>query len=227
MATLDPQTIVDQMTLMQRLIYNVADWGRVKISRLQSEILSMRVKAYNDELTIQAQHSGCAGRAGRLTNADITERLSQDSQRDAESIANTHSYFLAVEILRVGETPTGLVRRVLPVLRVPEYAKAVKAWSESYWSFKKPQITMMTDNSARAKAQQDFYIQNRGVAGTAKLEPTTAVCPICQGWIARGIVPLRVALNNPPPYHQNCPHIFSTRPDKVSAEDCPLLWMGS
>jgi len=225
-ATLDPQTIIDQMTLTQRLIYGVADWGRVKISRMQSELLSMRAKAYNDELTIQAQHAGCGGRVGRLTNADIIERLSQDSQRDAESIANTHNYFLAVEILRIGETSTGPVRRVLPVLRIPEYAKALKAWSENYWAFKKPQITLMADNSARTKAQQDFYIQNRGVAGTAKLEPTTAVCPICQGWIARGIVPLRVALNNPPPYHQNCPHIFSTRPDKVAAEDCPLLWMG-
>ena len=84
---------------------------------------------------------------------------------------------------------------------------------------------MMTDNSARAMAQQDFY-QHNGQMGSAKLEPRTAVCPICQGWIARGIVPLRVALNNPPPYHPNCPHIFDIRPNKVASEDCPNLWMG-
>jgi len=46
------------------------------------------------------------------------------------------------------------------------------------------------------------------------------------GWINRGDVPLRVATNNPPPYHLRCPHYWVTRHDKVAPEDCPLLWMG-
>lgn len=24
----------------------------------------------------------------------------------------------------------------------------------------------------------------------------------------------------------NCPHVWSTRPDKVAKEDCKILWMG-
>ena len=226
MATLDPQNITDQMSILQRLVYAAANWGTVKANRMQAELLSARVKAYNDELTIQAQHSGCSGRVGRLTNADIIDRLNQTSQNDAESIVNTFNYFLAIEIARVGQTQTGPVRRILPVLRLPEYIRAIRDWSQSYWAWKKPQITTMTDNSARARAQQDFYVQNRSIAGTAKLEPTTAVCPVCQGWIARGIVPLRVALNNPGPFHVGCPHIWDTRPDKIAQDDCGVLWMG-
>jgi len=222
---LDPQAIISQATFTQRLVYSVARWRRAKTSRLQSELLSVRVKAYNDELSIQAQHVGCPGRVGRLTNGNIVDTLTTDSRRDAESIANTFNYFLAVEIVRTGETPTGRVKRLLPVLRIPAYVRSIRSFGDSYWSLKTPQITQMAENGARAKAQQDFYQFNRG-RGTAKLEPRTAVCPVCQGWIDRGIVPLRVALNNPPPYHQNCPHYWDTRPDKVAKEDCPTLWMG-
>ena len=126
------------------------------------------------------------------------------SQRDAASIANTYNYFLAVAIIRAGETnPRG--NRYY-------YAKAVGQWDVSYWQYKTPQITEYTDNSARARAQQDFYAIN-GQTGTAKLEPRSAVCPVCEGWIKRGLVPARVALNNPPPYHVNCPHVWDMRPD--------------
>ena len=62
--------------------------------------------------------------------------------------------------------------------------------------------------------------------GYAVLEPRTAVCPVCQGWIERGEVPLRVAMNHPPPYHFRCPHLFVTYPELVAQDDCPLLWMG-
>jgi hypothetical protein len=62
------------------------------------------------------------------------------------------------------------------------------------------------------------------------MEPLTAVCPICQGWLARiaryGPVPLHVAAANPTPYHPNCPHTWITLPNRVSPSECPLLWMG-
>jgi hypothetical protein len=96
----------------------------------------------------------------------------------------------------------------------------------TYWAWKDLQIAQYTDQTARAMAQQDFYRFNGGMLGMAKLEPRPAVCPVCQGWIARGLVPLRVALNAPPPYHVNCPHFWDIRPNKVTREECPLLWMG-
>ena len=106
------------------------------------------------------------------------------------------------------------------------YAKRYREWTPTYWNWKDTQVVGMTDGTARAQAQQDFYQFNGGILGTAKLEPRTAVCPVCQGWIDRGIVPLRVALNNPPPYHPNCEHTFSITADKVTPEDCKILWMG-
>jgi hypothetical protein len=80
-----------------------------------------------------------------------------------------------------------------------------------------------TEGTARSLAQEHFHKNNR-LDGTAVLEPSTATCPICQGWINRGEVPLRVALNNPPPYHFRCPHIFLTYPERI--DDCADLWMG-
>jgi hypothetical protein len=190
----------------------------VDAERVRADLLSMRRKAYNDELGIQAAHVGCPGAVGRLGNGAILSQLNADSERDAASIINTYNYFLGLEIIRVYE--------VNPRGNRYYYAKAIREWQPTYWQHKDPLITVTTENSARAMALQDFYRLNGGALGTAKLEPRSAVCPVCLGWIARGIVPLRVALNDPPPYHPNCPHRFDTRPDKVAKDECPNLWMG-
>ena len=71
-----------------------------------------------------------------------------------------------------------------------------------------------------------LYKQNGDLMGTARLEPRTAVCPVCQGWIARGSVPVRVALNNPSPFHPSCPHSWDITPKRVAKSECSLLWMG-
>jgi hypothetical protein len=62
---------------------------------------------------------------------------------------------------------------------------------------------MNTVGTARAMAQQDFYMFN-DVEGFAVLLPRLAKCPICQGWVNRGKVPLAEAQLNPPPYHVRC-----------------------
>ena len=210
--------LVATMSRVQKLVHLAARYDSVDEERIRSELLSMRRKAYNDELGIQAAHVGCPGRVGRLGNGNILSLLNDHSKRDAASIANTYNYFLALEIIRAREENVRGNRFY--------YAAKIRSWGAGYWQFKDTQISSLADSSARAMAQQDFYKFNGGL-GTAKLEPRTAVCPVCQGWIDRGIIPLRIALNNPPPYHQNCPHYFDTRPDKVAKEDCPMLWMGA
>ena len=213
------QPIVDELSAVQRLVFQWTKYDGVDEVRLTSELFAARRMAYNDELSIQAANVGCPGLTGNLTNSAILGDLETVSERDAVSIVNTFNYFLALEIIRIYEMNYRANRYY--------YAARLREWLPTYWSNKEPQIATMTDNSARAKAQQDFYSKKfNGALGSAKLEPRTAVCPICQGWIARGIVPLRVALNNPPPYHPNCPHTWSTRPDKTASEDCPNLWMG-
>jgi hypothetical protein len=187
------------------------------VEEWRGRILRMRRQAYENELTIQAQKVGC-NRVGRLGESDILSQLNNESQRAAESIVSTFNYHLAAAIVNI--------RSEVPTANRHVYASRIAEWERGYWSWKLPQIQEDADRSARARAQQDFARLNV-IMGSAKLEPTRAVCPVCKGWVRRGIVPMRVALNNPPPYHPNCPHIWDTRPEQVAREECADLWMGA
>ena len=215
---LDPLSLIQQMTWTQQVIFMVARYDSVDEERIRADLLSMRRKAYNDELTIQAQHVGRPGQVGRLGNGTILSALNDDSERDAKSIANTYNYFLGLGIILAGR----LARRGNRTY----YAKAIRDWQPTYWAWKDPIITVTTDKSARAMALEDFYRFNASAMGMAKLEPRSAVCPVCAGWIARGVVPLHVALANPSGWHIGCPHYWDTRPKKVTRKKCVDLWMG-
>jgi hypothetical protein len=217
--TLDYRVLIEQMSTVQRLVHLAARFDSVDEERIRADLLGVRRKAYNDELTLQASKVGCPGLVGRLGNGDILSALNDLGKRDAASIVNTYNYYLALEIIRAGQAnPRG--NRYY-------YAAKVTAWHPTYWIPKEEQITQFADMSARAMAQQDFYQYNGGIMGSAKLEPRKAVCPVCQGWIDRGAIPLRTALQYPPPYHPSCPHYFQITAKHIAKEDCPLLWMGS
>ena len=224
--TLDPQSIVNTMTPVQRLVYEVVNYDNVDVRRLEAEIFDIRRLAFNDELEIQASAVGCPNRRGNLTNQEILNALDLASTLDAGSVANTYNYFMALEIIRIGEEKPDATRAY--------YAERLSKWDTSYWLYKDGVVALYADQSARALAQQEFHARNKralDMAGavliTARLEPRTAVCPICQGWINRGAVGIFVALNNPPPYHQNCPHFWSIRPGVIlAAPGCLVLWMG-
>lgn len=214
---LDPDRLIQDMSNVQRLVHLAARGDSVDEGEWRALLLRQRRRAYESELTLQAARVGCPGRAGRLGNNEILSALNDRSERDARSIVNTFNYFLAAEIVRIRQDAPRANRFV--------YARRLRDWEANYWKWKRPQIDQMTDNTARARAQQDFFRFNRQL-GTARLLPRRAVCPICQGWVRRGVVPLRVAMNNPPPYHVDCPHIFDVRADRVAREDCPLIWAG-
>jgi hypothetical protein len=185
--------------------------------RIRGELLRARRRAYEDELTIQARRVGCATRRGRLGNNATLTALNEQSRLDAVSIANTYNYDLAIAIQHIRtETPTAN-RHV--------YARRLSDWEAKRNRWKSKQIAEWTEGTARAAAQQDFHKYNK-LLGTALLAPTRAVCPICQGWIRRGEVAIQVALNNPPPYHRRCPHVWNLMPGKVAADECSSLWMG-
>ena len=214
---LDWHALVDGMSDVMKLVHLASRMDTVDEEEWRSTFLRERRRAYEDELTIQARRMGCNSRRGRLAEGPILSALNDTSRTDAQSVVNTFNYYLAAAIIRIHDE--------VPTANRYVYARRLAAWAPTYWSWKQPQIDQMTDGTARAKAQQDFYARN-GHFGSARLLPTTAVCPVCQGWIARGIVPLRVAQQYPPPYHPNCPHYWSTRPDKIAKEDCQNLWMG-
>lgn len=186
--------------------------------RIRGELTRARRRAYESELTIQAARVGCPMRRGSLTTGTALSELNELSKRDAESIISTYNYDLASAIRHIAsQTPTANRRT---------YASRLSTWEQKRATWKQRQVAQFTDGSARSQAQRDFYRLNNIEQGTAELAPDTAVCPICQGWIDRGSVPIAVAQNNPPPYHVNCPHTWVTYPDRVPAEFCQDLWMG-
>ena len=200
-----------------KLVHLAMRMDAYDMEELRAALLRVSRSAYEDELTIQAGLVGCPGRVGRLTNGAILSEINKDCLNDAQSIVNTYNFDLLAEITRI--------RSDVPTANRHVYASRLNDWSTRRGEWKVPQVTQFAVNRARSKAQTDFYNTNSSF-GMAVLQPTTAKCPICQGWINRGNVPLRVATNNPPPYHVNCPHGWDIYPEKVAREECPLLWMG-
>lgn len=211
------QAMVDDLSDVGRLVHLAMRQDAYDVDRIRGELLRQRRRYYEAELTAQAQRIGCRGQVGRLGNGAILSELNDLSQRDAASIVNTYNYDLAVAIR--------YIRAEVPTANRYVYAKRLGEWEQKRASWKNEQIAQYTEGSARAKAQQDFY-QNNHAFGVATLQPTQAVCPICQGWVARGEVPLNVAQNNPPPYHPNCPHGWSVSYEKIPPDQCRYLWVG-
>ena len=213
----DWQQALSDKSDVERLVHLAKRMDAYDVDRIRGELLRERRRYYEAELTEQAMRAGCRGRVGRLANGAILSELNDISQRDASSIVNTYNADLVNAIAYIrAETPTA--NRYV-------YAKRLGEWEANRASWKNDQIAQYTENSARTKAQQDFY-RNNNVFGVAELFPKRAVCPVCQGWVERGEVPLNVALNNPSPYHVNCPHIWQIRYDRVPADQCQFLWMG-
>lgn len=143
--------------------------------------------------------------------------LNDVCEEKAAGIINTYNYDLAGAIINIAaETPTA---------NRNTYAKRLLEWEAKRLGWKKPQIALDLEMTGRKLAQQYFYFYNN-LDGVAVLVPKKAVCPVCQGWVQRGEVPIREAMNHPLPYHPWCPHTFATRPLRWPKEECPVLWMG-
>jgi hypothetical protein len=212
------QPIVEEMPRVGKLVHLAVRMDGVDEEATRIELLRLRRRAYENELTIQAARVGCPGRVGRLGNGAVLSELNEMCVQDAKSIINTFNYDLSNAINQIrSETPTA--NRFV-------YASRLRDWEVKRNDWKNKQIAQYTELSARALAVKNFFEFNSDILGIAVLDPRLAVCPICQGWIERGEVPLQIATNNPPPYHVNCPHYWRTILEKVAKEECPLLWMG-
>lgn len=211
------RTVFDEMTRVQKLVHLAKRYAVDETATVKAAIQRMTRRAYEAELTIQASHVAC-NRQGHLTNEFIMADLETDARDSSENITNTYNYDLAIAIQKISQQNRFANRHY--------YAKYLGIWETARDHWKIPQIQQYETGKARAQAMKDFYERNRDIIGIAALLPKTAVCPICQGWIARGTVPIRVAMNNPPPYHIGCPHRWHTTPDRVAKEACRDLWMG-
>lgn len=209
------QELVNQMTPVQKLVHLAARADAVYEQELKTDLLRARRRAYEDELSLQAMLAGCGAEQGLVSEGALLSELDEQCREDAAGIVNTYNTDLAHIITNIGEE--------MPTANRFTYKARFKTWDHERAIWKKQQIGLYTDGSARAKAQQDFYGEN-GLHGEAKLAPEDAKCPVCIGWIARGMVPILEARRNPPPYHVNCPHRWDMYPEQV--DDCAMLWMG-
>ncbi len=215
----DWQSLVDSdaFSNVMRLIHLAMRMDFLDERRLRSELTRIRRGFYEQELAIQARRVGCGEQYALLQNGQILNNLHEASTADAESIINTYNYDLAKAIQKI--------RAQVPTANRHVYASRLAQWEEERMQWKAPQVELYTEMSARAQAQQDFWSHNR-IQGYAELEPKTAVCPVCIGWVQRGRVPIEVAMNNPGPWHPWCPHIWRTFPEQLHEDECALLWLG-
>lgn len=210
--------LVADLTNVQKLVHLAMRLDMTDEGRLRGEILAVRKRAYEDELSIQAKRLGCGSRRGRLTSGPELTKLNDESRKDAASIVETYNRELANKVSSIAaEVPTAN-RHV--------YARRLLEWDKARRGHKTQAISIWSEGTARRNAQQAFFSFNGRPGGVAVLRPTRAVCPVCKGWVARGEIDIRVAMNNPPPYHSKCPHIFEMNYEKVAASECADLWMG-
>jgi hypothetical protein len=215
----DWHALLENFSSVMRMVHLAARWDAFDVERQRGEYLRDMRAAYNDELSIQARNVGCGDKVGQMREGSpALPQLRDRAEIHAESVVNTYNYDLALAIQHIkAETPRA---------NRHTYASRLSGWNERRNDWKVPQISNMLAGDARQFAQQDFVEQNRLRDGTARLEPRTAVCPICQGWINRGNVPIYVAMANPPPYHVNCPHYWQLAYRRLPEDLCATLWMG-
>jgi hypothetical protein len=207
------------MSRVQKMVHLARRYDDYDQEHQKTVLVRAGRRAYESELGSLAARAGCPGRSGQLTNGTMLSELNEIYEQHATSIVNTYNYDLALQIKALYEQNHRGNRYY--------YAYHLRTWHKVRSEMKETQIAQMTDGVARALAQQHFFQMNGSLQCVATLEPTTAVCPVCQGWIARGEVPVQEVMNHPPPYHVNCVHRWRVqRSEALPASSCELLWMG-
>ncbi len=210
----DWQEAISEHTKVMKMLHLAARLTDDDQQIFRKKLLDIRRREYEQALTGYRKQVGCEGQA-LLENGPELSKLNEMSQVDATSIINTYNYDLGKAI----ET----IKRDVPTANRHVYAFRLKAWEEERSTWKNPQIALFTQMSARQMAMKNFTENNR-VAGGAVLVPSTAAEEICQGWLNRGLVPLKTALDNPSPYHVGCIHYW--QPQFGDIGDCLDLWSG-
>lgn len=211
---------LDSLSDVQKLVHLAYRMDSVNQEKIRGELLTIRRRAYEQELTLQAQRVGCSGRQGRLSEGATLTALSEQSKADAESIVNTYNYDLAIAIKAIASE--------VPKANRFTYAKRLATWDIKRAEWKSKQMATNAELAARDLAQKDFmYNNNLELDGYVEIMPKNAAEPICQGLVNRGQIPMKEAQGIALPAHINCIHYKVTYPAKVPRRECPNLWMGS
>lgn len=205
-----------ELSNVQKLVRLAMKYDSVQTNAVRADLTRARQRAYNDEIGIQARRAGCT-RSGTLTGGPALSELDQMSKADAEAFTEAYNSDLTAAIFQIGQDTPSANRNT--------YAARLRTWEGQRAESKAGTLAGWVESSARSLGFEQFHKNNK-LEGSAHLEPGTAVCPVCQGWIARGEVSLKVASNSPPPYHQRCPHFWQVAPEKVAPGECDSLWVG-
>ncbi len=211
----DWRAVVAEMTRTQKLVHLLYRKDEIDVDTIRAGLLKESRRIFENELSIQAARIGCPGRSGFLSNGPILSEINGLAAEWSGGIVNSFNFDAAAAILNIAaETPTA---------NRNTYAKRLGIWEEKRAGWKNPQIAQYTEGAIRGLAQ-GYFVRENGAQGFAELEPDTAQCPICLGWLTRGPVPIAVATKNPANWHPNCPHRWVTYYTELV--DCATLWMG-
>lgn len=185
------------------------------IAKLEGQLLESRKRAWASALRAEAAEHGCKAAPNAPRREDL-ERLKDMCREDAKSIASTWNREVEREIDRIREATPRANRRT--------YYKRLEAWNTRRNEWKLPQISVTTDVTTRAYAQERFRSMNYSGGLLFVLVGPPAVCKICASMFAAGVVDQAYVNRHRPPFHPFCAHGWGVvnRPKL----QCGEIWLG-
>jgi hypothetical protein len=225
-AKLNPGDVVGDMSQVQKLVYLAGQMDSFEAGEWADEVFDMRRHAYESAIEAELALYGCGGKAYATTGPEL-RKMRQEANTVGAGIANTYNYWLAREIVAIGEdTPTA--NRHVYAHRL-FYAE--DNWAGSYWAGKQEVIGATETASGANWGLESFYRNNGGSLddGGAEVVPYPTVCPVCASYVEGNPYKSMEDLYNKCmlPAHPHCPH-FGTPidPKRLSAGECAELWRG-
>ena len=212
------QDLVSGLSDVNKLVHLSMRQDSADTENIRSSLVKARRREYESELNSLAKSAGCS-RSAMVSEGETLNEINDLSKQQADSMVNTYNYDLGIALIAIRtETPTA---------NRHTYARRLAEWDKNRAVWKNAQVATDTVLNSKSLAQRDFMRFNTNVESTATLAgPNPAAEPICQGWLDRGKVPAQTAINNPSPFHANCPHPWEFTPKKLDKGECDSLWMG-
>ena len=204
-----------------RLVFQSYSWGNTEQRKIEQMLNQIRADSYRNMLSEMAANVGCGASVGRVQfpRGSSQNELQGLSRTEARGIVDTYNDDLRREIARLFEdNPTG---------RRNYYRSGISEWHGARQTWKGPQVSLQTVQTARTLAQQDFSNNNAELLGEKRYR-FTGPPPReeeCAELMAMGVVSEDVVLANPIPIHIGCPHEWTLMPTG-QVVDCARLWVG-
>lgn len=204
------------LSQLQRTIILLYGMQESDISALEDEILEGSKRAWRTALEEKARAYGCA-KSARPPSRGYLSELKARAKADAESIAQTWNRELKNQVIRLYNDNPRANRYY--------YIDNLEAWASQRNIWKSRQISVQTEQNARALAQNAFRAEN-GLRGTMyRYTGPPPVSEICQRRFAMGLVDEETVGKNPTPAHLG-PCIHEWQEVATERIPCEEMWLG-